>query len=228
MYIALRTRNKGWGAFAVAYAVLTILTISYSSHPMAGLGIVFIYLAGVIHGFVENVRFIRKIDKNYVPKPKYYNNRWYPPGQEPIQGYPTGPYGNPSPGNQGYASPPRSHINLGSKEQVNSYVGQKIMPDYPAEEPMRDQFAAPPFQHFAPAPDVPYQSSPPAVLNVNEATLEQLAALPGFDIHLARMTIQLREEQGNLYSVEQLADKLGLSARVVLQLRPLLTFTVTS
>ncbi|MBO4316838.1 MAG: helix-hairpin-helix domain-containing protein [Mailhella sp.] len=50
-----------------------------------------------------------------------------------------------------------------------------------------------------------------AAINVNTATQEQLAAVPGLNGDLAKAIIQYREEMGDFMNIDELADVPGMS-----------------
>ncbi len=52
-------------------------------------------------------------------------------------------------------------------------------------------------------------------VNVNTATQEQLAAVPGLNADLAKAIIQYREEMGDFMSIDELADVPGMSKDIL-------------
>lgn len=49
------------------------------------------------------------------------------------------------------------------------------------------------------------------LLNVNTATLEQLAAVPGLNEELAKNIVQYRDDMGDLQSLDELTEVPGIS-----------------
>lgn len=48
-------------------------------------------------------------------------------------------------------------------------------------------------------------------INVNTATLEELAAIPGLNADLAKAIVEYREEMGDFMSIDELADVPGMN-----------------
>lgn len=62
-----------------------------------------------------------------------------------------------------------------------------------------------------------------AVVNLNTATADELVALPGIGPVLAGRIVEYRERQGQFVTVDELSSVTGISARLVDELRPLVT-----
>jgi competence protein ComEA len=58
------------------------------------------------------------------------------------------------------------------------------------------------------------------VVNVNTATAEELARLPGIGEAKARAILELRKERGSFRSVEQLRDVKGIGDAALERIRP--------
>jgi len=56
-------------------------------------------------------------------------------------------------------------------------------------------------------------------LNLNAATVEELAKIPGIDQNLAKKIIELREENGEFIDMEELLDIQGIDNRLLRQLK---------
>ncbi|NPV46188.1 MAG: ComEA family DNA-binding protein [Armatimonadetes bacterium] len=63
-------------------------------------------------------------------------------------------------------------------------------------------------------------SAQPAIVSLNQATPEQLEALPGIGQELARRILYYRYEHGGFRSVDQLAEVEGIGPQRLEQLRP--------
>lgn len=61
------------------------------------------------------------------------------------------------------------------------------------------------------------------LLSLNQATAEQLDALPGVGPTLAQRIVNFRQEHGGFRSLDQLRQVSGIGARKFADLRPLLT-----
>ena len=64
---------------------------------------------------------------------------------------------------------------------------------------------------------------PPALINVNTATLDQLESLPGIGPALGQRIIDYREEHGPFASVDDLLNVSGIGDQRLADLRPLVT-----
>jgi len=56
-------------------------------------------------------------------------------------------------------------------------------------------------------------------LNLNAATVEQLAKIPGLNKDLAKKIIELREENGGFIDMEELLDIQGIDNKLLRQLK---------
>lgn len=57
------------------------------------------------------------------------------------------------------------------------------------------------------------------LLNVNTATVEELAAVPGLNADLAGLIIQYREDMGDIQSLDELVEIPGISRDLLNQLK---------
>jgi len=64
------------------------------------------------------------------------------------------------------------------------------------------------------------EASLSGVVNVNTATSEQLAMLPGIGDSKARAILAVRDERGRFESVEELLEVKGIGARALARIRP--------
>ena len=81
--------------------------------------------------------------------------------------------------------------------------------------------ASPPEAEEPPAARPPEERTGP--LNVNTATREELAALPGAGEKLAEAILAYREENGPFRSVSELLNVKGMTRDLLAALRPLVT-----
>lgn len=66
-------------------------------------------------------------------------------------------------------------------------------------------------------------ATPPAVVNLNQATPAQLETLPGIGPRAAQRIIEYRTKNGGFKKVEDLMKIQGIGERSFLRLRPLVT-----
>ncbi|MFQ5874331.1 MAG: ComEA family DNA-binding protein [Dehalococcoidia bacterium] len=104
-----------------------------------------------------------------------------------------------------------------------------ILPKPPEE-------ALPPLPEFPPPPPpppppealpekVPPPPPPPEEINLNEASAEELEALPGIGSVLAQRIIAYREEHGPFTSIDQLREVKGIRELILAELRDRLSVT---
>lgn len=67
----------------------------------------------------------------------------------------------------------------------------------------------------------PPKGSPPALVNLNRATAEELDALPGVSPAVAQRIVEYRSAHGTFSSVEQLDSVKGIGPKMLEKLRPL-------
>ena len=63
----------------------------------------------------------------------------------------------------------------------------------------------------------------PAPGDINNASVQQIAALPGLGILLARRVVNLREVRGGFHSFEEFCEALKLNPHTMDQIRPLVS-----
>ena len=92
---------------------------------------------------------------------------------------------------------------------------------------VRERLSTPNTAAKAPAPERaprPVEaSSVPELVNVNEATAEELVKLPGVGPALAERIIAYRSARGRLHTLEQLDSVRGIGPVLLAKLRPLVT-----
>ena len=66
-------------------------------------------------------------------------------------------------------------------------------------------------------------AAPAAIVNLNTATVTQLATLPGIGETAARRIIEYRDKNGGFKKVEELMNVKGIGEKSFLKLKPLIT-----
>ena len=69
----------------------------------------------------------------------------------------------------------------------------------------------------------PAETTPPGPVNINTATVEELAALPGIGETIARNIVEFRQANGPFTSIEALDDVPGIGEKRLAQLRDHIT-----
>lgn len=80
-----------------------------------------------------------------------------------------------------------------------------------------------PLVHAAAAQDAARATAPSSVVNLNEATPQQLEALPGIGPRAAQRIVEFRAKNGGFKKVEDLMKVQGIGERSFLRLKPLVT-----
>ncbi|EFK11688.1 competence protein ComEA helix-hairpin-helix repeat region [delta proteobacterium NaphS2] len=65
-------------------------------------------------------------------------------------------------------------------------------------------------------------------LNINKATVEELAKLPGMTQEIAEGIVELRKERGEFVDMSELLDVEGVDNRLLRKLEPLITIEKVS
>ncbi len=92
----------------------------------------------------------------------------------------------------------------------------------PKPEPSAPAPPTRPFRARAASPE-PVHVNDPRPLDLNRASVEEIARLPGVGAGLARRIVEERERRGRFESPERLRDVLGLGPRKLAALRDLVT-----
>jgi competence protein ComEA len=71
-------------------------------------------------------------------------------------------------------------------------------------------------------------AAPPAVVNLNTATVAQLDTLPGVGVKMAERIIEYRTKNGAFKKVEDLMNVRGIGEKNFLKLKPFITVTPAS
>lgn len=114
----------------------------------------------------------------------------------------------------------------------NAHVWKEGMPAWVPflQQPELTVLVAPPPAPQAPTPSVAVHSSipepdvsrdPEALLELNSASEEEIAALPGVGIILAKKAISVRQTKGGFCSIDEFMEILGLKPHIVVRIRPL-------
>lgn len=65
--------------------------------------------------------------------------------------------------------------------------------------------------------------TPPAVVNINTASVEQLDSLPGIGAKMAARIVEYRQKNGPFKKVEDLMNVKGIGEKAFLKMKPQLT-----
>jgi Helix-hairpin-helix motif len=195
LYIGVRARRKAWWIPGIVYLVVGLgcfvaFGVAEDDSFQADLTI-----GGLIAIWLGGITHAILINREWLRWYAYYGSPWY--RQTPIAGYPFAPPG-------GYAAPP------GYPPQASAL--QHGAPQYYSHGPVAQPAPAQPAP--APAP-----SAPVGPLDVNLATPEQFASLPGFDAARAQWTIAERNMRRAFGSVEEFAAAAQLAPHEFAQLR---------
>ena len=213
LYIGVRARRKAWWIPGIVYLVLGVgCFIAFGptergslQEDLAGGGLITIWLGGMTHAFLINREWLRWY--------AYYGSQWY--RQPPVAGYPVAPAGGYSAPPGGYAAPPGSYAAPpGYQPQLPPHGSalQHGAPQYYGHGPVAQPAPAQPAPATAPV-------APGGPLDVNLATAEQFASLPGFDAARAQWTIADRNMRRGFGSVEEFAAAAQLAPHEFAQLR---------
>jgi len=205
LYIGLRAKRPAWWIPGIAYLVAGVgcFVAFGASQPESLLqdltlgSLLVVWVGGVIHAGL--------INRDWLRWRTYHDSPWY--GQAPPPGYPVPPHG-------GYPPPPGYPPPL--PPQVSAM--QQGAPQYYSPGPMAQPMPAQPVPATA-----PFAHGGP--LDVNLATTEQFAALPGFDAARAHRTVAERHTRQGFGSVEEFAAATNLAPHEFAQIRGMVVCT---
>jgi hypothetical protein len=214
LYIGVRARRKAWWIPGIVYLVVGVgCFIAFGVSEEGSLqqdltlgGLLAIWLGGITHAVIINREWLRWY--------AYYGSPWY--RQSPVAGYPLAPPG-------GYAAPP-GYAPPGGYAAPPGYAPPGYPPQLPPQASALQHGAPQYYSHGpvaqpAPAQPAPAPSAPGETLDVNLATPEQFASLPGFDAARAQWTIAERNMRRGFGSVEEFAAAAQLAPHEFAQLR---------
>ncbi|MGW3609887.1 ComEA family DNA-binding protein [Micromonospora sp. NPDC005163] len=187
----------GWTSFATVGEADKTRTLS----TVATVVLMALWVASIVHGFVINPSWLRW-RAGHVP--------WYARPQAPP---PTWPGSQHPPAQAGPPSLPTSvpPVVVEMMPQPSAYSGNGTtaapVPSQPSPLP-------------APQPPAP-MAAPPGAVDVNAATLEQLAALAHFDPERAQRVVSERQMRRGFGSVEEFAAVANLAPHEFAHLRSL-------
>ncbi|MFI6262180.1 ComEA family DNA-binding protein [Micromonospora sp. NPDC051006] len=208
LYIGLRARRTAWWIAGIAYLVIgwtSFATIGESDKTgalstVATVVLLAMWVASIVHGCVVNSSWLRW-RADHLP--------WYARPQAQPPTWPGGPY---PPAQAGPPSLPTSA----------PLAVHEVMPQPGAYPGAATTVAPAPTQPSPPPPSVP-RAVPPGAVDVNAATVEQLAALAHFDPERARRVVAERQVRRGFGSVEEFAAVANLAPHEFAHLRNLVT-----
>jgi hypothetical protein len=207
IYVGLRTRRPAWWVAGIVYLLAgwAFFILVGTSDPESNAsdwfvgGFMAVWIGSLVHACLINSAWLQW-RSGYVP--------WHaqPPMSGPAgAGYvpPPGPHGMPRlPA--GLAPPPQQYYGPGPAATAMPAPGTTAPPNPPASIPAADP------------------STPGGPLDVNTATSEQLAALPGFDQDRVARVRSERQARRGFGSVEEFAAAANLAPHEFVQTRDLL------
>ncbi|MBU2669836.1 helix-hairpin-helix domain-containing protein [Actinoplanes bogorensis] len=204
LYVGVRARRPAWWIPGIVYSL--IANVTFFTGAGAGEGsirenvtyaLLFTsWAVSIAHAFIINSAWLRwragyRPWYNQPPTP-YYGP---PVGAEPPVHTPPHPFG-PA---QAYAPPPDPFA------PPQAYAPPPVQPDpYPPQHypPPQDPFASTQFQAVTP---------PGGLLDVNTATVHQLAGLPGFTPERAAQAVAARSARGRFAGMHDFAAAVSLA-----------------
>ena len=207
LYAGIRARQRSWIIWAGAYFLLVLPALIFESDPTVGL-VVIVWFVSSIHAFTIRAEYLRRLADARIERR----------GQPTSQGVtgtssapPAGWYPDPSGGAgqrwwDGSSWTGQTHGELPSAS-VNSHSpatasGATSSPSN--SEAVHEEVASQP-------------------LDVNTAREEDLAALPGIGVILAKRIVSERNQGGGFRSIEAMAATVGLKPHILRQVGHRLT-----
>lgn len=214
-YIAFAVKRKRWYAWSALYFLPYMLFYCYvavlpTDSTVWRTGLMFLilltgWIGSIVHAFNVRKEFLLRLE----------NTSWQPQQEEAavkIQievDIRSDNKPNASPAL--HSAPPLPPVQDAASPSTKSTVGIFGTSSPPEEAPNSDQAAA----------------ATPDAVNVNSASEESIAALPGVGIILAKKAIQHRQANGAFHSIDEFFELLGLKAHVIQRVRPLVTVQQT-
>lgn len=196
-YIGIKARRRDWWLSAIVYGAVVVIVFAFSGSPDDPGTTSSEWVGGaIIAAWAAGIAHALLVNKSWLRWRAAHSTPWY---AEPSQAPP--PWqGAPRP-HPDYTSPPGS----GTGVDETHFYGTG-----PAAQHQRGTAAAP-----APSSE--------GALDVNAATAEQLAALPGFDTERASRALMERHARRGFGSVEEFAQAAGLAPHEFVRVQNMVT-----
>lgn len=216
LYIGARARRWDWLAAGGVYAALTALAFYLTAgtegpngqaNPWQGALILALWAGGIVHALLSNRSWLRWRSRNSQP--------WYAKGPD------AGPPPAPPPSGEDRLPPELDGMGI----DRGRYYGP---PPSPAASGPPSTPASRPSRHAAPPPPAPPAAGAASLpvggpADVNTASADELAALPGMSPARVDRVVRERQARRGFTSVAEFADTAGLAPHEHQRLRPLLT-----
>jgi hypothetical protein len=227
VYIGVRAKRRDWWIAGIVYFVVAVVAVSLlsgatSGSTLANIGgglLWIVWLGGIVHAFLINRAWLRfRAQKDARPwwtehgeqqEPRGWNGPT--PTGTPVQV--TGLGIDPA---QFYGTPTSSPSGPGSHLQPRPDL---VTPPVPGPAPIRSQSTA--------AARVPAPAIRQMTVDVNTASADELAALPGMTAVRCQALLRTRNQRGRLDSAEEVAQVLGLAPHELVRIRDMMTFSGT-
>ncbi|MEV4507445.1 helix-hairpin-helix domain-containing protein [Dactylosporangium sp. NPDC049525] len=213
LYVGVRAKRPSWWIPGIAYLLLGWGSFMFvggspkeSSVSDWAVGLWFaVWIASIVHACLINSSWLQW-RAHYIP--------WHAePAAPPPTWHNTAPTAPSAWQSAAPAPPPPAW-----------HSAAPAPPAFPAAAaPLPPAMQAPPGEYFAPAPPAAYGPPSPMVVDVNAATAEDLARLPGFDLDRAYRIIAERQARSGFTSLDDFAFAAGLAPHQFAPLRDRLT-----
>lgn len=243
-YISFRARHIRWTLWGLVYSLPFILLVAdmYTTdtwqYSVIMSGLLLGGLSSIIHGFKVRKEFLLRLEARQLQRASKgedlslerkieaeYGIQLSSPSSKPVQ--------EPVPA---AAAMPKQPVS----EPVKPVQREQASPDKTVTPPVRPNSTS---QVSAPQPKpedaMKQQAEPSSVpspepvssegtLELNTASEEAIAKLPGIGAVLAKKAIQFRNTNGSFRSLEEFTDLLGLKPHIVERIRPLVNVNAVS
>ncbi|MBW6433734.1 helix-hairpin-helix domain-containing protein [Actinoplanes hulinensis] len=218
LYVGVRARRHAWSIAGIVYSVIanaafftgpTLPKESLAS-DLAFVALLIVWMISVVHALVINNSWLQWRAGH---QPWYAQQTAAPwagvPGPGPV---PPQVQGIVPPPDQFYGAQPSTPQPYAVPPQASAVPHAPVAPPVPS---------APPASFAPPVPSAPF--APSAQLEVNSATVEQLAALPGVGPERAAQAVSARDSRGGFVSLTEFAAAASLAPHEFVAVRGRLT-----